>query len=259
MIKNLFNDLAALEQVEAIALGGSRSGKNYDEKSDYDVYVYITEAVDEDVRKAVLGKYCGYMEIGNHYWEIEDNCVLNNGIDIDIIYRNLDEFCDEVASVAEKFQPHNGYTTCMWHNLINSEIIYDCNNRFKEAQERFSVPYPKELRDNIIKRNFNLLSGTMPAYSNQIKKAAERGDRVSVLHRTTAFLESYFDIIFALNSLTHPGEKRLVEICKRNCGILPNDFEENLNRLFDDMSLHTEKVNGDIKRIIDELNAVIKG
>ena len=118
MIDNLFWELSELEQVEAISLGGSRSGENYDEKSDYDVYVYVTEPLSEQVRKSILEKYCGYMEIGNHYWEYEDNCVLNNGIDIDILYRSLDDFCKEVSDVAEKHIPHNGYTTCMWHNLL---------------------------------------------------------------------------------------------------------------------------------------------
>ena len=42
MVNKLFSEFADLEQVEAIALGGSRAGECYDEKSDYDVYVYIT-------------------------------------------------------------------------------------------------------------------------------------------------------------------------------------------------------------------------
>lgn len=35
----IFKKLTELEQVEAIALGGSRAGGNYDEKSDYDMYM----------------------------------------------------------------------------------------------------------------------------------------------------------------------------------------------------------------------------
>ena len=54
MIDNLFWELSELEQVEAISLGGSRSGENYDEKSDYDVYVYVTEPLSEQVRKSIL-------------------------------------------------------------------------------------------------------------------------------------------------------------------------------------------------------------
>ena len=32
------------------------------------------------------------MEIGNSFWEYEDNCVLNNGIEIDILYRDMKDF-----------------------------------------------------------------------------------------------------------------------------------------------------------------------
>lgn len=257
MINNLFKSLTELEQVEAIALGGSRSGENYDEKSDYDVYVYITAPISEEIRKEILNQYCSYMEIGNHYWEYEDNCVLNNGIDIDIIYRSLDDFCESVSDVAEKYQAHNGYTTCMWHNLLNCKIIYDNEKRLERAKKRFSVPYPEQLKYNIINRNYNLLCAAMPAYNNQISKACIRNDKVSIIHRTTAFLESYFDIIFALNSLTHPGEKRLIELCRQQCTILPKKFETNLNKLFDDMMIHTENVNEDIKDIIIELKLLL--
>ena len=149
MVNQLFGELANLEQVEAITLGGSRAGEFYDEKSDYDVYVYITSPISEETRRGILEKYCGYMEIGNQYWELEDNCVLKNNIDIDILYRELDGFCEGVADVAEKYRAHNGYTTCMWHNLLTCKIIYDKNGRLKKAKERFDIPYPDQLRKNI--------------------------------------------------------------------------------------------------------------
>lgn len=257
MINELFRELSMLDEVEAIALGGSRAGENYDEKSDYDVYLYCTGAVSEEKRRKILSKYCSVMEIGNHFWEYEDNCVLNNGIDIDILYRNLDEFSEDVASVVEKFNERNGYTTCMWHNLRTCKIIYDRDGRLSSAKKRFDIPYPSKLKENIIKRNMKLLHNSMPAYETQIVKAVKRGDMVSINHRTAAFMESYFDVIFALNELSHPGEKRLIQLSKQWCKILPDRFEENLNKLYADLFVNSECVAEDIHEIIAELVKVI--
>ena len=51
MVQQLFSELAALPQIEAIALGGSRAGAHYDEKSDYDVYLYCRTPVDVNIRR----------------------------------------------------------------------------------------------------------------------------------------------------------------------------------------------------------------
>lgn len=257
MIEKLFEELAALPEIEAIALGGSRAGEVYDEKSDYDVYLYCTSAIDETVRRSILEKHCSYMEIGNQFWELEDNCVLNNGIDIDILYRDLDSFTEGVASVVEKHQAYNGYTTCMWHNLKTCKIIYDKDGRLQAVKNRFHVPYPKQLKENIIEKNMKLLSDAMPAYKLQIEKAVKREDMVSIGHRTAAFMESYFDIIWAMNELTHPGEKRLVSLCKKQCKILPANFEENINHLYEDLFTNLDRVGEDVDRIIIELKKVL--
>ncbi len=232
MIERLLAELAALPQVEAIALGGSRAGENYDEQSDYDVYLYCTGSIHIVQRKNILEKYCSYMEIDNHFWELEDNCTLKNGVDMDILYRDLDDFGRDVAAVVEDHQARNGYTTCMWHNLLTCKIIYDQFGRLSALKQRFSVPDPKQLKEAIIANNMKLLRDNMPAYDHQIQKAVDRRDLVSVNHRTAAFMESYFDVIFAVNALTHPGEKRLVSQCKSSCRILPRGFEENINALY---------------------------
>lgn len=253
MVNQLFDELCALDQVEALALGGSRAGALFDESSDYDVYLYCTGPVSEEVRREILSKYCSVMELGNHFWEYEDNCRLNNGVDIDILYRDLDGFAAGVAEVVEQFQPHNGYTTCMWHNLLTCKVIYDRDGRLGRTRERFSVPYPPQLRRNILAHSWRLLHTSMPAYDGQLRKAAKRGDLVSVNHRAAAFLEAYFDHLFALNSLTHPGEKRLVQICRERCGVLPAHFEENLDRLFQDLFHAPDRVDGDVSAILSEL------
>ena len=257
MVERLFEELANLEQVEAIALGGSRAGENFDEKSDHDVYLYITAPVDEEVRREILSRYCDYMELGNRFWELEDNCTLKNGIDIDILYRNLDDFTADVASVVEGCNARNGYTTCMWHNLLTCKIICDKAGRLKACKERFTVVYPEKLRENIINQNMRLLTDNLPSYDGQIKKAVKRADLVSVNHRTSAFLESYFDVIFALNRVTHPGEKRLVQLCLKNCEVLPLNFEENLSALFSHLFTKPELIADDLGQILCELKAKV--
>lgn len=257
MVERLFEELAGLEAVEAIALGGSRAGSHYDEKSDYDVYLYVTAPVPEAVRREILSRYCSRMEIGNAFWETEDNCTLTSGVDIDILYRNLDDFTRDVASVVEGFQARNGYTTCMWHNLRTCKIVYDANGRLTEAKRRFSVPYPQELKRNIIDRNCRLLYAYMPAYSDQIRKAVKRNDLVSINHRTAAFMESYFDVIFALNEQTHPGEKRLIRLAKERCAILPNHFEENIQKLYSNLFINPEEAVAVLEEMIVELKQIL--
>lgn len=257
MFYEMINELSQLPQVEAIALGGSRAGTVYDEKSDYDIYLYCTAPISENTRREIMSKYCSYVEYSNHYWELEDNGTLNNGIDFDLLLRNLDDFTADVASVVEHHQARNGYTTCMWHNLLTCKILYDANGRLKAAKERFSVPYPPELKQNIISRNRMLLRGSMPAYEEQIKKAVKRGDLVSINHRISAFMESYFDLLFALNEQTHPGEKRLIPLSTQRCSILPEAFQENLAKLFTDLYTNPQMISEDLNRILNALEKIL--
>ena len=257
MVNLLFAELSQLPEVDAIALGGSRAGDHYDEKSDYDIYLYCTGPVAEETRRKILSKYCSYMEIGNHFWEYEDNCILNNGIDIDILYRNLPDFVADVADVVECCHGRNGYTTCMWHNLRTCKILYDRSGALAAAKARFDVPYPDALRSEIVSRNWKLLRDSMSAYELQIHKAVIRKDRVSINHRLSAFLESYFDLLFALNRQTHPGEKRLISLCKDSCKILPEHFEENLDILFSHMFTQPYLLKEDLDRILTALAKIL--
>lgn len=254
-INQLFHKLTACTEVEALALGGSRATNNYDQTSDYDVYVYLTSDLSDEKRAFILSDFCSEMEIGNRYWELEDNCTLKDGTDIDIIYRSLDDFDNAIGNVVNNFIVSYGYTTSMWHNLMTCKIIYDSNGRLQDLKNKYDVMYPQKLKETIIKKNMNLLSGVLPSYDLQIKKAISRKDLVSVNHRVTEFLACYFDIIFALNEKTHPGEKRLVGLCKDQCTILPLDFEENLDKLFQVM--YTDEVVTVITILVNQLRKVI--
>ena len=232
MIQELYKEFSQLEQVEAIALGGSRAGQDYDQNSDYDVYVYLNSPINEAIRLNILNKYCSYIEIGNQFWELEDDCVLNNGIEIELIYRSLESFEQELNTTVFQHHAQNAYTTCMWHNLLHSKILYDPNGRYTSLQRAYQIPYPQELKKHIIEKQLLLLDQAMPAFSHQIKKAIKRQDLLSMNHRTSEFFASYFDLLFALNEQTHPGEKRMLDYAKTNCALLPKQFEGTIRDYF---------------------------
>ena len=203
-LNEFINDFSQINGIQAIVLGGSKTTKCSDIKSDYDFYVYSENIIDQEIRKKLFSKYCNYYEIGNNYWELEDNGKLKSGDCFQIIYRNLLDFTRIIVNVVENYNSCNGFTTCLWHNLLNSEILFDKDDIFKKTKERFSIPYPEKLKENIITRNIALLSDSMESYKEQIIISVYRKDYVNINNRVSAFLASYFDIIFAINELTNP-------------------------------------------------------
>lgn len=236
-MKSVLDEIKVNPQVVAIAIAGSRASGNGDSKSDYDVYVYSrgNDFLSEDIRNNIYSKYCQTIEVGNRYFEYEDNVVLNCGIPADIIFRSLEMIENIQKYVVDDCGARLGYTTAFWHTLMISYIYYDKTGEFTAIQKKYDIAYPEQLRKNIITKNMKMLSGVLPSYDKQIEKAVKRNDVVSICHRTAAYMESYFDVIFALNRMTHPGEKRLVTICKSKCELLPKDFEENITNLYKNM------------------------
>lgn len=258
MFYKLVEDLKKIPEIEAISLGGSRATGNNDDKSDYDIYLYCNGPISIDLRRNILSKYSKYMEIGNSFWELEDNGTFNDGIDYDILYRNLDDFINGIENVVIKHNSSNGYTTCMWHNLLTCKVVYDKTGRLTNAKNMYNIPYPKELKESIINRNIRLIHNNLPSYNLQIEKALNRNDIISISHRSAAFFESYFDIIFAVNELTHPGEKRLVNLCLKTCKVLPNNFSENIKLYFNFLYQNYDKAKEILNEIINELECILK-
>ncbi|MCM1266554.1 MAG: DUF4037 domain-containing protein [Bacteroidales bacterium] len=236
MIQDIFNEFAKFPQVRSIAVGGSRAVRRNDEYSDYDVYVYCTEPLPLEDRRRILENHCSSMALDNHYREHEDICILeDDGSELSIIYRDLEAFLAGIDKVAKHYEPQDGCTTGLWHNLLLGRIAYDKGGLLAAAKEEYSIPYPPELKNNIISYHMNLIKYGMPSFIAQIEKAMKRGDLVNINHTVDRFLASYFDVVFALNEKLQPGEKRLVEICKEECKILPANFDLHIRLLLTTM------------------------
>jgi hypothetical protein len=257
VFEELVRGLAACLEVEAIALGGSRATGTFDSQSDYDVYVYLNQPLPLARRRELADAYCSYMEIDNTYWEPEDDGILKNGIAIDLIYRSLTDLDASLHRTLVDCQPNNSYTTCYWSNVLHTQILFDRNGSYEQLQKRYTIPYPEILRGRIIERSRNLLQGKLPSFYPQVKKAVERQDLVSVNHRVTEFLASYFDILLALNRQPHPGEKRLVAFVLRECPAIPVAFQADLEAVIRGVGFADERLLAALDRLIAHLDELI--
>ena len=233
MLDSILEKYAKLDEVEAVALGGSSAAKTSDKSSDIDIYIFVRNDISLEVRERLVKDISSKYEVGGEYFGPGDEYFVDDlGCQLDIMYWNVNWFEDVVNNVWFKHYPSNGYTTCFLYTLNNFNIFYDKTGWLKSLQEKINTPYPKELKQNIIERNVKLMKEKpFASYYEQIQKAVQRNDIVSVNHRIAAFLASYFDVIFALNEMLHPGEKRLINYVKTNCKIVPGNFEDNINKL----------------------------
>ena len=233
MLNSILEKYAKLDEVEAVALGGSSAAKTSDKSSDIDIYIFVRNDISLEVRERLVKDISSKYEVGGEYFGPGDEYFVDDlECQLDIMYWNVNWFEDVVNNVWFKHYPSNGYTTCFLYTLNNFNIFYDKTGWLKSLQEKINTPYPKELKQNIIERNVKLMKEKpFASYYEQIQKAVQRNDIVSVNHRIAAFLASYFDVIFALNEMLHPGEKRLINYVKTNCKIIPEKFEDNINKL----------------------------
>jgi predicted nucleotidyltransferase len=232
LAQSLAADYGRHPQVEAVAIGGSLAAGMPDERSDIDLYVYLTQALSLEARGAIARARADQVEVGNDYWEPGDEWIeRRDGVHVDVIYRDTRWTEDQLDRVLRRHQASVGYSTCIWHNLRSAGILMDRHDWLRGVQREADAPYPEELVAAIVAKNHPILRETASAYSAQLRSALARNDWVSVNHRVAAVLASYFDILFAVNRTLHPGEKRLLEQADRLCARRPPRMIEQVHAL----------------------------
>jgi hypothetical protein len=147
------------------------------------------------------------------------------------MFREVGWIEEALADVLERHRARVGYSTCLWHNVRTCLPLFDRAGWLGRLRARAAGPYPEPLRRAVIDRNLPLLARRLSSFQAQLGAAEARGDAVAANHRTAAFLASAFDVLFALNRRTHPGEKRLLEHALRDCPVRPFGFEEDVGEL----------------------------
>ncbi len=258
LAKQITKQFRAIEQVDAIILGGSLTGKQIDHYSDIDLYIFSDGLVPLKTRENIVKLFgASKANLGLTFWGNGDEWIhKETGIEIDLIYWNKNWIEDQLSNLLDKYQASVGYSTSFWHTIQNSHILYDRTGWFAKFQSRYKIPYPPELKEAIILKNYPLLKDIIPSYYNQIKKAIERSDLISVNHRVAVFLASYFDIIFALNEITNPGEKKIIPFVYQNCSKIPDSLDLEIEKLLKSPSYNTSLLSM-LDKLIEKLNTLL--
>lgn len=231
LAKKLAHEFQRIPSVQAIALGGSQTGGMIDPHSDIDLYIYTNDVIPLTARQEIVAKLgASKADLNLTFWDVGDEWYHGDtGIEVDIMYWDPAWISAQLQRVLVEHQASMGYTTCFWRTVLQSEPLYDPRGWFAALQDDCKRPYPEALKRAIIARNHPVLRMVIPSYYGQIKKALDRSDGISINHRLAAFFASYFDVLFAINEILHPGEKKLLPFTLANCAKLPEAFNEQVH------------------------------
>lgn len=230
LARRLAASYAGLPEVEAVALAGSQASGLAGPGSDVDLYVYAVSEPPLAARAAVAAGGRA-LELGNAAFEPGDEWIDGpSGVHVDVMFRTPVWIEGELDRVLVRHEARPGYSTALWHSVREAVSLFDRRGWWAALQARAAAPYPEPLRRAVVARNHPLLRGGLSSFRQQLARAAERGDLVAVNHRAAALLASAFDLLFAVNRATHPGEKRLLEHARRSCPRRPPGFEALVER-----------------------------
>jgi predicted nucleotidyltransferase len=258
LYQKIASHYSLLAQVEAVAIAGSQITNTFDQRSDIDLYVYIQSDIPLHWRAAIMSN-ASDRELDNQFWEPGDEWIdADTNIHVDVMFRQVKWIEEKLDQVLNQHQAAIGYSTCFWHNVLHSCVLYDKAEWFHELQQIAEQPYPEGLRRAIVAKNYPLLRQNLSSYMHQLELAVERNDIVSLNHRMTAFLASYFDVLFALNRLPHPGEKRLIQIAEKRCHQKPEKMSAQISELISAVYNNPQRIVQQADELVDGLSQLLK-
>lgn len=246
-----------LPQVVAVALSGSLASGAADAASDIDLYVYTRGELPLIARQAIVERVGGAVraDMGLTYFGQGDEWIdAATGIHVDAVYFDADWMAAQVRRAVVDHTPSLGYSTAFWHTVRASRPLDDSHGWLAALQIEAAVPYPEPLRRAIVAYNHPILRGTLSSFRAQLVKAVARGDLVSVNHRLAVLLASYFDILFAVNRVPHPGEKRLLALAEALCVTLPVDMAADVAATLIAAGAAPGDLLGHLDRLLDRLD-----
>jgi len=127
LIEKLNGRFQQFPQVQAIALGGSLTGNSLDSLSDIDYYVYVNDLIPLSEREAIVHDLgASRTSLNLTLWDLGDEWFdATTGIEVDVIYWWQEWIEEQLDRVLNQQTGSVGYTTCFWHTIKHSQILFD--------------------------------------------------------------------------------------------------------------------------------------
>jgi hypothetical protein len=260
LARELARHFQEFSTVEAVAWGGSGVHSAGDPLSDIDLYVYSSAVIPLCAREALVAeRQATRADLNLQFWDFGDEWIdAVTGIEVDVVYWDPAWIESQLDRVWRQHQASLGYTTCAWYTIRNSRVLFDRRGWLIDLQQQSQRPYPEALRQAVIAKNHAVLRRVIPSYTHQIEKASRRGDLVSLNHRVAALLASYFDVVFALNRVLHPGEKRLMEWAQAHCTHLPVEMADQIEAVLQAACLGDSRLVQQANTLLDNLDELLR-
>ena len=258
VIQKVVRRFSQLPKIQAVAVAGSQVAGTTNKDSDIDIYIYSITEIPSKLRTAIGAEFSDDVEINDFWGPGNEWTDRETGIHVDAVFWTTGWIKEQVERVLVRHEASMGYTTCFWHTVRNSQREFDRNNWLSELQKQAMQDYPEPLVKAIVANNYPVLRQTASSYLKQLEKAAYRADVVSLNHRTAALFASYFDILFAINRVTHPGEKRLIEHAENFCPKRPSAMRAEIHAVLEASVCKSTGIGTAINRLIDSLDEMLE-
>lgn len=247
-----------LPQVESVAVAGSVATGRANASSDVDIYIYPTTDLTREERLAIGREFSATVQAID-YWGASLTWVdRDTNIEVETMFFTASWMEGMVLQAVEAHQAQMGFTTSFWHTIKVSKILFDRNGWLVRLQEKARQPYPPQLVQAIVDLNYPLLRDIYYSYRYQTLSAVRRKDVVVINYKVGAFLASYFDILFAVNRMPHPGEKRMLDIIEHDCDKRPPNLRDNVTKLLSSAGSGAESTIETLDTLVDDLSVLLR-
>ncbi|GAA4318461.1 nucleotidyltransferase domain-containing protein [Compostibacter hankyongensis] len=262
-------DLSKIENLKAIALGGSHATGRANKNSDIDLGLYyyghepfLIKAIQKIAEKYSTDKKTVVVDFYEWGPWVNGGAWINTEVGkVDLLYRNINQIENTIldAKVGKwqshyEQQPPFGFTSITYlAESATSVPLFDPNFILRELKELIK-PYPKALKQNVI--NATLWSAEFTLA--QVGGFASQKDMYNTLGCFTRCLKNIVDALYAINEIYPIGDKLAVQILSRAENV-PDNLDQKINAVLTTDILKLDKNLHLLKELFKEVVELTDG